>query len=580
MLRHAFSSLLARKLRLALTGLAIVLGVGLVSATLLIIDTSFAALDRLYPADASGVDAVVRPAQAVDDPPAAPAGVVPAAVVNTIAGLEGVSEATGIVTGFAQLVGRDGVALGGKVGEPPRGRSVDRSVADDLAAGRLPDGPGQVVIDRASADSQDYGVGARVRVAAAGAPARPYMVVGIVDRPELRGEPFVGLNLGEARALFQRPDGEFDAVHVQAVEGVDQDALRERVAAAVGDGFEVATGASEASALADRQREDAAFLLGTLAVFALLAVVVGSFTIRTTFTIVLAQRTRELALWRALGASRRQVQRSVLVEATAVGAVASAVGIAVGIGMAVVLRSMLGDWDALQGLDLSPLRLTPRALAAAGAVGVLVTVWSARAPARRAGRVAPVEALRDEQPELDRPASRRPILAGTLALAAAALLVATAVTGGSSSGSVALAALLALVGVDALGPVVARPVAALVGWPVARGFGTPGELARHNTARTPRRTAAMATGLMIGLALVTFLAVWVASTKTTRHAEFDRNFTADYRLNVPGTRFAGPIDQDIAERLAALPELDTVAAFLTAPDRSSGHTGRLPAGDA
>ena len=292
--------------------------------------------------------------------------------------------------------------------------------------------------------------------------------------------------------------------------------------------------------------------------FAAIALVVGGLIIRNTFTILLAQRTRELALLRCLGASRTQVRRSVLAEALAVGLVASLAGVLLGAGLAVLLRNALESIGAFRNLPNPALHVAPWIVVVSCGVGVVVTVWSSLAPARRATRIAPVTALRDA---VVLPAvSRRRRLAGGAATVLAAATLAWAIAA-ESAGLVAVAAIMTLVALEVVGSVVANPMARAVGVPLTAVFGLPGKLARQNAMRNPRRTAASAMALTIGVALTAFLGIWADSQKTTDRQSFDASFDADFRLSVPGTGFSGAVSDELARRLEDVPELqrrDTV----------------------
>ena len=556
MLRQTFKSAFARRRRLALTVVAVMLGVGMVTATLTVALALDEAVDSMVEDLPAGADIVVRAAS--DETGAAP--VVTDAVIERVRRLPGVLRADGVVVGYAQLIGEDGTPRPSPdLDQPPQGSSVGWAQEEALVAGRLPVADGEAVIDAVTATDETRTIGDTVQVVGAdGAPVE-FAVVGVLDIPQLRGAPRVGFDLATARIVLDRPAGEFDSLDIDAVADADPEALAGEVAAVVGPDAEVLTTADLAAEHAAEAGTDVGLFAGLLVAFGAVALVIGALIIRNTFTIVVGQRTRELALLRALGADRRQVRRSVLVEAALVGVAGSVLGIILGIVAARGLWIVMETFDAFGSLPAPSLAPAPWVVTVAGAVGLVVAVWSALAPARRASQVAPVAAMRAEAVEHDQGRARKGVL-GTVLVLAAATMVVVGVTG-SSGGLVAGGALLTLVGLQVLGPTVAGPAARFVGRPIAAGLGWTGRLARENAARSPRRTAATAMTLLIGVALTAFLGVWATSQKETAHVRFDEAFTADYRLDVPGTGFSGPIAPEVTTSLAALPQVGALSAF-------------------
>jgi putative ABC transport system permease protein len=585
MWRYTLSSLRAARGRLLLTGVAIALGVGAVSGTLVITDSAAAAAGAAAAEASPRVDLVVRATphgegevfsditgELFADP-------MPASAVDRAARVDGVAAAIGVVSGDAQLLGRDGRVVGG--GRAPLGRSVDASFTGDLRAGRVAAHAGEVVIDRATAEQQGFGVGDRVRVLVSGEP-RGATVVGVLDAREVPDAVvLVGFDPATAGRLLAPGPGQVGHLEVRAAAGVDERALRDRVADALGPGYQAFTSSELA---AERARNASPSEGGNRQVFLVASVValfVGMFLIRNTFTILLASRTRELALLRCVGASRAQLRRSVLLQAAAVGLLASLVGLLTGVALAQGLGALLGPGDEAVVEVTGPARVLPRTAVVALAVGVGTTLVAAWSPARQATRVAPVAALRGDVLVLDRREGRSRALAGAVLAAAGVGLVLT----GALADPVVSAYLVAGVigtalGVLVLGPVLARSLSRLLGAAVSRGAGVVGGLARGNAVRSPRRTAATVLPLVIGTTLVTLLATLAAGTRASATGGLDRTLRAEYRLAAAGVGMHQPrISPRVAERLAGLPELAAVAAFRETDATVNGQEGGVTAVD-
>jgi putative ABC transport system permease protein len=581
MLRYSLTSLLAAKGRLLLTALAIVLGVGVVAGTFVLTDTAKAAADAAFSESAPRVDVVVRAAPGGEGEIFSDitgelfASPMPASTVDRVGRVEGVAAAIGVVSGSAQLLGSDGRVIAVRA---PLGRSIDPSFAGGLLAGRVPTRPDEVVIDQTTAEDQGFGVGDRVRVLPSAGEPRTVTVTGVLDSPEIpEAVVLVGFDPATARRLLA-PAGQVSYLEVRAAAGVGQQLLRDRVAAALGPGYQAFT---ETTLAAERARNatpaeggDSQFFFaaGVVALFA------GMFLIRNTFSIILASRTRELALLRCVGASRAQLRRAVLLEAAVLGAVASLAGLVVGVGLAWGLGALLRSTDEAIADVTGGVRILPRTVLVALVVGVGTAVVSGWSPSRRATRVAPVTALRGEVFALDRREGRgRAVLGGVLVLAGTGLVLAGA-QGDPVESSYLLAGTVATaLGVLVLGPVLARVLSRLLGAPIGHARGVVGQLARDNAARSPRRTSATVLPLVIGLALIGFLTTLAAGTKATTVGGFDRTFHADYRLGAIGGGMHQPrMSPRVAERLAGLPELATVVAFqdtgATVAGRESGVT--------
>jgi putative ABC transport system permease protein len=353
---------------------------------------------------------------------------------------------------------------------------------------------------------------------------------------------------------------------------VSQEEITSRIADVLPAGSEVITGATLADEETQSATEGLGFLKTFLLVFAIVAVFVGAFIIFNTFSILVAQRTKEMALLRAIGASRRQVLRSVLVESAVIGTVASIAGIVTGLGLAKGLNLLLDQVGV--ALPVGGTVLTTGTIVVSLIVGIGITVASAVLPARRAARIAPVAALRDVA--IDRAdRSRRRVVIGTMATTAgvAALLAGLA---GAGVAVVGLGALVTYLGVAILGPVLARPVAGLLGAPLRRFRGMPGTIARENALRNPKRTSATAAALMIGVGLVAFITVFAASVRASVSGSLSDQFTGDYIVD-SGAAGAGGLSPELAKRLGEAGGVAAVASTRTADVLVDGQAESIQA---
>ncbi|HEX9716619.1 MAG TPA: FtsX-like permease family protein, partial [Actinomycetota bacterium] len=406
MWRATIKSLLARKLRLGLTALAVVLGVGFMAGTYVLTDTMNKAFDDVFAVANSGTDVVVRAESSFEPGPgggpggggAAERNPVPEHLLQLVEATDGVRSVDGEVTGFAQLVDPATNETIGTLGPPNIGTSWSPgSTPLTVREGEPPTTGTDVAIDAATAEGYGLEVGQEIQILFTGSP-RTFTISGIVgfgDADNLAGATLAVFELQTAQQVLDRV-GEYDSLQVVAEEGVSSIELRNRVALRLPEGFEAVTGATAAAQDAEELQEALGFFQTALLVFAFVALFVGAFIIFNTFSIIVAQRTRELALLRALGASGRQVMVSVLLEAAVIGVVASAVGVGAGVLIAIGLQAMLEAF----GIDLpsTSTQLLPRTVIASIAVGSLITLVSAVVPARRASRVAPIQALRDGMP--------------------------------------------------------------------------------------------------------------------------------------------------------------------------------------
>src|ERR687898_3081167 len=423
MFRAALRSVLARKVRLLLTGLAVLLGVSFMSGTYVLTDTMTAAFNDLVDTGYAQIDVLVRRENAFTAQTSSleERASMPDSVLLTVEQVPGVARAVGDVLGYAQIVNPNTGKVIGTFGPPTAAASWNTLTGFNLDAGRAPQGDGEVVIDSGSAEANDIGVGERVQILFQGPPGE-FEVVGIA------GYGDGGSLFGATFALFDRPtaqqflgkEGELDSIAVVADEGESGTALANRVTAAVPDGVEAVPASTVISEQQDLVAEGLGYLRTAFLVFAYVALFVGAFIIFNTFAIIVAQRTRELALFRALGATGRQVLATVVAEAFIVGVVASAIGMVFGIGIAIGLKGALSSL----GLDLpsSGTVIQLRTVIVSVVVGTIITVVAAVIPARRASRIAPIEALREAQ---DRPGRslRFRLVSGAIVLAVGAGLL-------------------------------------------------------------------------------------------------------------------------------------------------------------
>ena len=543
MLRATVKSLLARKLRLLLSALAIVLGVAFVAGAFVLTDSLGRTFDNLFTTVSKNIAVEVRGTVQSDLGSGEQGGPgsdntrrnVPASVLDKIRGVDGVAEAQPSVFGNAVVVGTDGKPVSNN-GAPNIGANwVDSTVLTQQrieAGGHPPRAPDEIALDPAYAERSGHHVGDTVTVLTTTG-QHQYRVVGIVryadGKSSLGGETYVLFTTATAQKVLDTP-GVYTDIQVAAADGVSQQELRDRVATALPGGVEAITGQQFADEQASDVKAGLGFFNTFLLVFAGVALFVGAFIIFNTFSILIAQRTRELALMRALGASRRQVNRSVLFESLVVGVVASAVGLLAGIGVAIGLRAAFNAIGA--EFPPGPTLVLPRTVIAAFAVGILVTMAAALIPARRAARIAPVAAMRDAATP-DRPMVRQTV-GGALALGVGATGMALGLAGnglgiwGNGLPVLGIGTALAFLGIALLSPLISRPVSRAVGSLFARRL--PGRLGRQNAMRNPRRTASTAAALMIGLALVSAVGVLGASLKESIQTVVNGALGADFVL--------------------------------------------------
>ncbi|MEZ5114676.1 MAG: ABC transporter permease [Candidatus Nanopelagicales bacterium] len=565
MLQTALKGTLAHKARLALTSVAILLGVAFVSGTFVFTDTIQARFDSLFADVYAGVDASVR-AEGPEfggDVTTAPAAL-PQSLVSDVAAVDGVAAAEGYVQAFGQVIA-DGEPVGGQ-GPPtyvyswiqdPQLNPFRIGAGD----GRAPQADGEVVVDVATAQAASLALGDRIDLQFATG-AESFELVGIAsfgDANNLAGATISVITLDDAQRILDLP-GQVTFIDVAGAEGTDLAALANRIATVLPAGAEVVTGDQLMAEAIDGFTEGLGFLSTALLAFAAVAVLVGAFIIYNTFRIIVAQRTRELALLRAVGASARQVVGVVLAEALAVALLASAAGVVAGVGFAQLLKAGM---DAVGfGPPDGPLTIEPRTVVVGMLVGVVVTLLSALVPALHASRVPPVAAM--QQTGVTH--SEKPVRSWLrVAVLAAGLVVAMAGLAVEQGALIALGCVLTVVGVLALAPLLARPIAAVVGRPIP---GAVGQLARENAGRDPRRTSATASALTVGIALVVFTAIFASSTKDSIAASVEDAFPAD--LMVSSSNFYLGVSPQAQAAVVATPEVEVTSPLRVGAVRVDG----------
>src|SRR5918994_948073 len=542
--------------RLVGTAVAVFLGVAFLAGTLVLGDTLRSNFDDLFADVNAGTDVVVRNATDLGIEADEPRGLIDRSLVDQVAAVDGVAAAEPQIEGLGQLLGADGDAVGG--GGPPQLAGSWTADADlnayRLAEGGAPDAGDEVVINRGAADDGDLQIGDRTTVLT----PEPVEVtiVGIStfgDLDGLGGVTFTAFSLeGAMEHVTKDPEG-VSSIAVRADDGTSQDELVARIGEVLPDGVQAESGSDVSTQNAEDINELFLDMLTTfLTVFAGIALLVATFSIYNTLSIIVAQRTRTAALLRAIGASRRQVLVSVVIEAAVVGVVASAIGVAGGIGVAGLLK---GLFDAAGfALPAGGIVVSSGAVAVSVAVGVVVTLLAGIIPAVKASRVPPLAALRDVAVERTSLSAPRILAGAILACIGTAVTSAAALAEDPSLGIVGVGAVITLVGAIVLGPVVARPVAGILGAPLARLRGLTGSLARQNAIRTPRRTAATASALMVGVAIVTLFTVFAASLKQPSADTIDRSFGGD--LMISTGPFGSSLSPELASDLRDLPEVD------------------------
>jgi putative ABC transport system permease protein len=562
-IRVALKGLLGRKLRATLTAFAIVLGVAMVSGSFVLTDTLGKTIDGVYETSYKQADAVISSKHAIktedgdrEKPPFSDA------ILDDVQELPGVRAVEASVEDTTTLVDRKGKPIG--EADSGTGVGVDAEAGTSLSpvqltAGEWPSAGGQIAIDQATADDQHFKVGDTIEAFADG-PKAKYEITGLVGFGELdslAGASIAVFDLSTAQQLFEKQD-KLDQIVVGAKSGVSEAELVRQIDPLLTETIAAKTATGQAEAESQESQDGMGIFRTILLAFGGIALFVGSFVIANTLSITVAQRMRELATLRTLGASRKQVLGSVVLESVVVGVIASVIGLFAGLGIAKALYALL----AAGGVDLpqETLVLAPRTVIVSLAVGTLIALLASLRPAIRATRVAPIAAVREGAVM---PPSRFARYALPVSLVITAAAVGLFSYGAFASGletkvrlfSLAGGVLLLFVGVAMVAPRIVRPLASVLGAPGARIGGTAGKLARENAMRNPSRTASTAAAVMIGLSLITFVAVLGQGVRSSFTNAVDELFVADY--NVSGGD--NPLSSKVASQVAEAPGVEVVS---------------------
>ncbi|WP_328958444.1 ABC transporter permease [Kitasatospora purpeofusca] len=588
MYRTALRNVLAHKARLLMTTLAVLLGTAFVAGTMVFTDTLASAWRAQSAQSYTDIAVTVSDRGAVgkgyDHGGKGSDG--PRLTEDTrkaIAALPGAAEARGVVSGFAGIADRKGALIGDGFSTTGTNYVPGADGTDPrfpLADGRGPRTSGEVALDTRTAEKGGFKVGDTVRVAVNG-PVMELKLTGTLHTNDPRvdaGGSLAAFDTATAQQLYLSP-GQYDGIDVKAKSGTDDTALLAAVQKSFPEpnSFEVNTGRALAAEQERRIDENTKAMSTMLLVFAGISLFVGIFIIANTFTMLIAQRTKELALLRAVGASRKQITLSVLAEALLVGLAASIGGLIGGIGIAAGLQALLnGPWDA--NLPDGPLVIAPSTVIASLVVGVAVTVLAAWLPSLRASRIAPVAAMSSgEQPATQKSLLVRNIIGLLFAAGGALGLVAGAAS--ESVNLVGAGAGALMIGVFVLTPLLSRPVIALFAPALRKLFGTPGKLARENAVRNPRRTAATASALTIGVTLITTLSVVGASVSKAADRAFASDLKADYAVAMDNYSMLSP---EVAGQIAKTAWVTAMSVMRQVPVEAvaDGDTSWLTSVDA
>ncbi|HEY9564968.1 MAG TPA: ABC transporter permease [Nocardioides sp.] len=566
MWKVTWRNLLARKVRLALSGFAIVLGVAFVAGTLIFTDAMGGTFDDII--EGSTADVEIAYDGAGDFDSAQDNRTIPASLVAELEQLEGVESVHPMISLQSVFVlDTEGKVVGGNgppglAFNPTSARSMTGKPILTLDQGRMPDGPKQVALDVDTADKAGYEIGDTVTLVTGATPPKVEAeLVGLVEfgAGGTNGATLSLLETTYMQDLFLDGKDAYNAISLNTEDTVSQRELADRAQAVLPAGVKAWTGDEYVEKNKASLDEIMGFLTTFLLVFAGVSLVVGIFLIINTFSILIAQRSRELALLRALGASRNQVNRSVIAEALAVGVVGSTFGLGLGYLLAMGLRELFATF----GLDLGSavFSVSASTIFWAYAVGLVVTAVAAVTPAIRASRIPPMAALRDDVAMPESTLRRRLVIGTVLVLAGAASMVLGFMGEGSLGLSlIGLGALLVLVGVSLMSAILGRPLLNLFGVVYRRLFGTVGNLAAQNTLRNPRRTAATASALMIGLALMSMMSIFGASASASTDEAIEKTLTSQFVIsNVVGQ----PFSPDIAAQVRKVDGVEGVTSMRT-----------------
>jgi putative ABC transport system permease protein len=572
MFRISLKSILGRKARLVLTSLAVILGTAFLSGTSIFSATLDRTFNNLFQDVFANVDGYVRSTEVVEgDFGLIERQRIPAELVDQVRAVPGIADAVPDIQAFARIIGKDGKPIGSEGAGPPTFGSVAvefKGALWTIAEGKFPSGPNEVALDESSAKKAGYIVGDTVKVVAQ-AGSREFKMVGIASYGDVRspgGATFALFDVETAAEFLGKP-GYVDAILVVG-DGTRSDEMLAQDIDKIFDPaakIETLTGAEITKETQDEIGQALSFFSIFLTIFSVIALGVGSFVIYNVFSISAAQRQRENALLRALGASRSQVTRSMLIESVVVGLFGSTVGFIGGMG----ISKLLGVALPALGIDLPSggLVVTQSAIITTILVGLIVTVLSAILPARRAGKVPPLAAMRATALETNT-TSKKQLFIG-LGFIAAGIAIVAAVVGGADTNLLGFGIVGVFVGTIVTGPNIARPVALFLGRPAAALRGVTGSMARQNAARNPKRTSRTSSPVLIGVALVTAVSALAASINGQISDIFTEQFKGDYAISTSAQGFGG-LSPNLAVDISEIPGVKNATGIGTALAKIDG----------
>ncbi|MGH2717875.1 MAG: ABC transporter permease [Actinomycetota bacterium] len=567
MLKATLKSLLAHKRRLVLTSIAVVIGVAFMAGTFVLTDTIKNSINGVFAQTTAGKAVVVRGVQSFTSNGGDESGggggglggntrpLTPQTLIPTVLAVPGVSAADGDVEGTV-ILSRKGKALS-KSQSPTIALTwlSDRVLSSlTLKSGSPPQHSGQMALDEKTADDDHIHIGDTLTVTGNQGP-QPFTVSGIVtfgSEPTIAGTTLAIFDVNTAQQIAGKP-GYFTEIDVASNGSTNDDRLATEIGKVLPAHFEAVSGAAASAETAQSVDSLLNGLNDILLAFGFLALFVGAFVIFNTFSIIVGQRTRELALFRAVGAGRKQVILSILGEAIAVGLIGSAIGLGAGIALAILLTHLLKN---TLSLGTTTLQVESRTVIVSMVAGTVVTIASALVPSLRASRIPPVAAMREDIPTTENSLRRRLII-GAVWLVAGVVVLVIGLTRSKNISTVGIGALLIFIGVAILLPLIATPLARLIGIP-AQPLGITGRLGQENAARNPRRTAATSSALMIGVAIVAAIATIASSALASFDGVFNHEFLASYVVSSTGADFP----QAAAETaLRQAPGVTTLSGF-------------------
>lgn len=579
MIKIVLEGLLARKLRLFATALAVTLGVAFIAGTLVLSDTMSRTFNDLSAGVYRGTDAVVRASASFNTAQGEQRPSINASLAQSLSDVPGVTAAEGTIFGYARLIGKNGKPLGNPAtGAPTLGTNWSlwpQLNPMHLVAGHAPRLDNEVVIDKRSARDGQLRVGDTTTVIVKGPPQRVRIsgIAAFGTADSMDDASVVMFTTPAAERVITAP-GKVSSISFIASPGVSQQQLVDTLRRGLPSGTEAVTGATITKELQTAFQKMVSYFSTFLLIFAVVALLVGSFMILNTFAITVAQRTRENGLFRALGASRRQVLGSVLIEAVVVGVVASLIGLAAGLAVAAGLKALLG---AL-GFDMPAggLVFSARTIVVSVLAGLIVTIVAAVSPARKAAKVPPVAAMQDVRVGSTGYGSKERVIVGIVILAAGvgALFTGLFTDIASPILIVGAGALLVFLGVSVLGRTLSLPLSRVIGAPLPRLRGVTGSLAQENAMRNPKKTAASASALMIGVGLVGFITILASSMTASVNAAIDRSFAGDMVIDSGGGLIGG-VDPALATQLNKLPQVSAATGVSVGSAKVLGHVEQI-----